>query len=239
VVTQVHSAFDAGAVSLTGLQQWLDALPAEDRARIAWAPTEFQQALDTFLGSSMSSSDIDALARAYLTLFLPMVQASLDAAFANFASRQPQLEATARADVELLKERATRGGADVAEYVIRASVALFAALSTLYGAPSVETLDKVRVAAVTQPPGPLVVMRALTLAAIEAARRGDSAHKISSIIFHAFDVQRVVIGQLAAAGTVVQPFKGESRAQRLERLERYAQHVRAITTDDDWAAMAL
>jgi hypothetical protein len=48
-----------------------------------------------------------------------------------------------------------------------------------------------------------------------------------------------VIGQLAAAGTVVQPFKGESRAQRLERLERYAQHVRAITTDDDWAAMAL
>jgi hypothetical protein len=76
-------------------------------------------------------------------------------------------------------------------------------------------------------------VQALIMAAIEGVRRGKPRDVVAGLVLRAFDEMHTVMDHMRAVGLHIDPFKGETLAERAERARRYAEHVRNALTEDD------
>jgi hypothetical protein len=56
---------------------------------------------------------------------------------------------------------------------------------------------------------------------------------VDELVFRAFDEILAVMSQLQAAGIRLDPFRGETMAERALRMQRYAEHLRHSLGEDD------
>lgn len=240
MVGAVVTRLETGPLSVEGLQQLIDRLPAETRARLAWAPTELAGSLSSFLDGAMDEAALAALASD-----LGRVIASIGPAVLSIAAHpellRSELEAAWRSESSLLRSSLDPGTADVAEWTVRAWVA-FGDVSLALMRTVVEevkralsSVDAALDDSLAQRGSPVRV-QALMMAAIAGVRRGKPQALVGDLVLRAFEEMKSLMEQVRAAGLHIDPFKGETLAERAERARRYAGHVRGALTEDDMRA---
>lgn len=240
MVGAVTTRLETGPLSVEGVQRLLDRLPAETRARLAWAPTELTCSVSSFLDGAMDESSL-----ALLVSDLGRVIASIWPAVFSMAEHpellRSELEAAWRSESVLLRSALDPGTADAAEWTIRSWIAFVDLSLTLMGAAMEEVkrvLGSVAAAvgeSVTQHGSPVRV-QALMMAAIAGVRRGRPQTTVADLVLRAFEEMKVLMEQMQVAGLRIDPFKGETLAERAERIRRYARNVRDALTEDDLRA---
>jgi hypothetical protein len=240
MVGAVITRLETGPLSVEGVRRLIDRLPAETRARLAWAPTELTSSVSSFLDGAMDDSSLSSLVSD-----LGRVIASIWPAVFSMAEHpellRSELEAAWRSEASLLRSSLDPGAADAAEWTIRAWIAFVDLSLTLMGA-AMEEFKRVLAsdpavidASATQRGSPLRV-QALIMAAIEGVRRGKPQAVVAELVLRAFDEMHTVMEHAQAIGLHIDPFKGETLAERAERARRYAEHVRNALTEDDMRA---
>ena len=73
---------------------------------------------------------------------------------------------------------------------------------------------------------------ALLMAAVEGVQQARAAAVVEDLVLRAFDEAYAMLEAARAEGIQIDPFRGETLEERAARTERYAGHVRNVTTDD-------
>lgn len=232
---------ETGPLSVEGLQRLIERLPAETRARLAWAPTELGGSVSSFLDGAM-----DEAALASLASDLGRVIASLWPAMFSAAGHpelfRSELEAAWRSEAALLRSSLDPGTADVAEWTVRSWIALGDLGLALIGSAMEEvkrvisSVDLASDTSLAQRGSPLRV-QALMMAAVAGVHRGGAQAVVADLVLRACEEMESLMEQMQAAGLHLDPFKGETLAERAARARRYAEHVRAALTEDDTRAI--
>ena len=233
---------DPGLLSVEGVQRWLDRLPAETRARVAWLPNQLTTAVSSFLDGPRDEPSLSSLVTE-----LRRLAASIEPAVVSMAEQpdllRSELEADWRSDAALLRATLDPGApdaADAAEWTMRSYIALSDLSLSLIGAAGEEIKGALAAAAGEQPVtrrGSLLRVRALIMAALEGARRQVPQDVIADLVLRAFDEMTLVLRTMQALGFRIDPFKGETLAERAQRTRRYAAHIRSVLTPDDMQAL--
>ena len=152
-----------------------------------------------------------------------------------------ELEEVWRADASTLRERIEPCAADAADWVIRAWGAFVDVSFTLVRAASFDVAQILPKALdeLPQNSGSPLRVQALMMAANEAARQGEGPEAVGELVFCAFDETMALLDNLQRAGIHVDPYRGETRAERAVRLRRYADHLRDSLSDADMTELAL
>jgi hypothetical protein len=241
VVGAATAKLDASPLSVEGLQRLIGRLPAETRAQLAGVPAAMADALSAFLDGAMDEPSLARLASELGHIVTPWPAASEPVA--HPALLRSELEAAWRSEASILRAAVEPATADAAEWTIRSWIAcvdlslssMHVALNELrrvLGAGDAAALD----AGSARRGSPLRV-QALLMAAVEAVRRGSSQAVIADLVLRAFDEMETVLEQLRASGIHVDPFRGETLAERAVRTRRYAAHVRDALTDEDMRSL--
>ena len=228
---------ETGPLSVEGVQRLIDRLPAETRARLAWAPTELSGALESFLDGAMDeaslASFVSELGRVFTSIW-PAVFSLVE----HPGLLRSELETAWRSEASRLCSSLDPGTADAAEWTIRAWIAFGDLSLSLMGAAKEEvkralaSVDMATDESLAQRGSPLRV-QALIMAAVEAVRRGQPRAVVAELVLRAFDEMHTLMEHVEAAGLRLDPFKGETLAERAARARRYAEHVRDAVSDDD------
>ncbi len=233
----VTSRLETGPLSVEGLQRLIDRLPAETRARVAWAPAELAGSVSSFLDGAMDESSVSSLASdlgRVSTSIRPAVSSLVD----HLELLRSELETVWRSEAVLLCSSLDPDTADLAEWTVRSWIAFGDLSLSLMGSAMEEvklalaSADAAADNRVTRRGSPLRV-QALIMAAIEGVRRGTPRGVVTDLVLRAFDEMNGVLEQARAIGLHIDPFKGETLAERAERARRYAAHVRDALTEDD------
>lgn len=234
VATSQRARIDAGALSVAGLQHLLDRLPAETRARIAWSPNEIRAALSAFVAGSKDETALHDLVAVLVKQFRILSTAIISLASHPELLRSG-LEEAWRTDASALRERIPTLAADAADWVFRAWGAFMdLSLSIMHAAQAklpgtiTESDDEL-----LHRPGSPLRAQALMMAATEAARHGGSEDVTSDLVFRAFDEVVIMLEQLQRLGIHLDPYRGETLAERGKRLGRYADHLRNELSESD------
>lgn len=242
---------DPGLLSVEGAQRWLDRLPAETRARVAWFPNQLTTAVASFLDGPRDEPSLSSLVTE-----LRRLAASIEPAVVSMAEQpdllRSELEADWRSDAALLRATLDPGApdaADAAEWTMRSYIALSDLSLALMGAAS-EEIKGVIVASVADSSsaaegaaegvtrrGSSLRVRALIMAALEGAHRQMPQAVVAELVLRAFDEMSLVLRSMHALGLRIDPFKGETLAERAQRTRRYAAHIRSVLTPDDMQAL--
>jgi hypothetical protein len=241
---------DPDLLSVEGVQRWLDRLPAETRARVAWLPNQLTTAVASFLDGPRDEPSLSVLVTE-----LRRLAASIEPAVVSMAEQpdllRSELEADWRSDAALLRATLDPGApdaADAAEWTMRSYIALSDLSRSLIGAASEEIKGVIAAAGgsssaaegaaegVTRR-GSSLRVRALIMAALEGAHRQVPQSVVADLVLRAFDEMALVLRSMHALGLRIDPFKGETLAERAQRTRRYAAHIRSVLTPDDMQAL--
>lgn len=234
VATSQSARLDAGALSVAGLQRMVELLPAEARAQLAWSPTEIRAALSTFLGGPKDDATLQQLVAVLVSQFRLIGSVTLSL-MAHPDLLRSELEGMWRKDAVALRERISPLATDAADWVFRAwgafmdlvfSVmhAMHTELAGMLGGSDDEILHR---------PGYPLRAQALMMAATEAARGGGSEEVTSELVLRAFDETVLMLEQLQRFGIHLDPYRGETLAERGTRLSRYADYLRNELSEAD------
>lgn len=228
------------SLSATSLEQVIEHLPAEQRAQLAWGPTELRTALLAYVNGPQSEESLHA---AILTLaktfdvVRPFILEQLTTAPLEL---QYVVESAWQADLAALRGCLDPTNRELAAFAVHAwGATMRAALRDMAKAPPAEIHQMTSPSAdkqVAMPGSPLRV-QALLMAATEGARNGADTNQIVPIVQRAFDEASMLITGLRAAGLVIDPFEGETPEQRRARLRTYVENLREELDDDDLAAL--
>jgi hypothetical protein len=238
-VSAQYTLFDAGALSVAGLERLVESLPATTRAQLKWSPVEIRSALATYLEGDKGEASIKKLANALTGEFR-----KLSAAIISLADHaelfRSELEEVWRAEATSFAAAVEPDAADAADWVIHVWRAFFDyALSAMQDARA--ELPKLLADAnadtefeefMSQPGSPLRA-QALMMAASESVRLGLPRASTSELVFHAFDEAVLLLQNLHRVGIHVDPFRGETLAERGARVLRYASHLRSALSESD------
>jgi len=232
VVATANLGFDSGILPVADLQRLIDRLPAEDRAHLRWSATDATSALSSFLDGPKDESSLRTLVGALVRQF-QAVRPVLGSLESYPELLRSELEEAWRADAATLRASVSHGAADAVDWTIRAWSSLIDLTLTMMR--NWET--QIRAAPLEEPgldlPGSPWRFQALIMAAIEAVRRGQPRGEVDELVLRAFDEILVVMSQLQAAGIRLDPFRGETMAERALRMQRYAEHLRHSLSEDD------
>jgi len=232
VVATANLGFDSGILPVADLQRLIDRLPAEDRAHLRWSATDATSALSSFLDGPKDESSLRTLVGALVRQF-QAVRPGLGSLESYPELLRSELEEAWRADAATLRASVSHGAADAVDWTIRAWSSLIDLTLTMMR--NWET--QIRAAPLEEPgldlPGSPWRFQALIMAAIEAVRRGQPRGEVDELVLRAFDEILVVMSQLQAAGIRLDPFRGETMAERALRMQRYAEHLRHSLSEDD------
>lgn len=233
---------DAGPLSVEGLQRLIDRLPAETRARLTWAPTDLAGAVASFLDGAKDEASLTSFASELGRVIASLGPALFSSAAAHLDLVRSELEAAWRSEAALLRSSLDPGTADVAEWTIRAWTAFGDLCLALMGSAMDElkrvlsSVDLASDTSLAQRGSPLRV-QALMMAAVAGVRRGGAPAVVADLVLRACEEMESLMEQMQAAGLHIDPFKGETLAERAERARRYAGHVRTALTEDDMRAL--
>jgi hypothetical protein len=208
---------------------------------VVWLPTELTAAVTSFLDGPMDEPSLHSFLTALrrTTAALPSITVSV--------AKHPELlrselELSWRSEAGILSAALGSEAADAAEWAIRSWIAVMdLGLTVMDAVPdelkrflltSVETFDESKAHH-----GPVLRTHALIMAAIEGVHRGKPQAVVADLVLRAFDEIQTVINRLHAFGVQINPFKGETLAERAGRARRYAEHVRNALSDDDSQAL--
>jgi hypothetical protein len=245
VVGAALGELEAVPLSVEGLQRMIGRLPAEARAQLARAAAALPGSLSSFLDGAMDEPALARLASELGLVVGPWSAAS--SLVAQPALLRDELEAVWRSDESLLRASLDPSSADAAEWTIRSWItcvdlsrsdrarsSMHAALKELrrvLGSDDAAALDEGLARR-----GWTLRVQALLMAAIEGVREGRPQAVVGDLVLRAFDEMDAVTKQLRAAGLRVDPFEGETLAQRAERARRYAAHIRNALKATDMAS---
>lgn len=232
-------------LSVEGLQRLIACMPSEARAQLVGVPAALTGSLSAFLNGAMDEPSLARLASALGRIVVPWSAATSPE---HPGLLRDEFEAAWHSDESLLCASLDPASADAAEWTIRSWIAcadfsrstharssMHAALQELrrvLGSDDAAALD----ADPARRGSPLRV-QALLMAAVEGAREGRPQAVVGDLVLRAFDEMAAVTKQLRADGVHVDPFKGETLAQRAERARRYATHIRDALTETDMASL--
>ncbi len=234
VATSQRARIDAGALSVAGLQRLIDRLPAETRARMAWSPNEIRAALSSFVTGSKDEAALHELVAVLMNQFRVV-----STAIVPFASHpdllRSELEEAWRADATALRERIPMPAADAADWVFRAWGAFMDLSLAIMHSARAELPGMISGAddEILYHPGSPLRAQALMMSATEAARHGSSEEVVSDLVFRAFDETVLMLEQLKNLGIHLDPYRGETLAERGKRLSRYADYLRDELSESD------
>ena len=142
-----------------------------------------------------------------------------------------QLESMVRTDASSLRGQLDAGAADAAECAFRTWIAIVD-FALAAGAVATDRMpSEVEDYLATEPSSP-IRLQAVLMAVMESLRTG-SPDVTADLAYLAFDVARSVLNGLRAAGLNLDPFRGETVAERAARIRRYAANLRHTLDDDD------
>lgn len=146
-----------------------------------------------------------------------------------------ELEAAWRADATSLRERIPVLAADAVDWAFRAWGAFMDLSLSIMHAAHAELPGLIRESddELLYRPGSPLRVQALMMAAIEAARSGGSEAVVSDLVFRAFDETAMMLEQLQCLGIHLDPYRGETLAERGNRLGRYADYLRSELSESD------
>lgn len=236
-----YALIDAGPLSLAGLERLVDRLPAETRARLKWSPVEVRSALKTFLDSPKDDASLKQLV-VVITAQFRAISPAIAALAEQPELLRSELEEAWRADAAVLDKSVDAAAADAAAWVMQTWKAFMDwSLSMMHSmrADLPKLLDEAGAdpnfeGAMSQAGAPFRA-QGLMMAAIESARLALPSDVTSELVFRAFDEGVLMLQDFQRIGVRLDPFRGETLAERGERLRRYAEHLRGSMTDADTA----
>jgi hypothetical protein len=231
VAVPQQTGLSAGPLSVRALEDLCEHLTAEERAKLRWSPHQVRDAVLRFV----EQPDDQALERAAHTVAEMMMD--LAPLFLRRLGRmelfRAEFDVAWRADLERIRSYLPPASADAAEWATRAWVGIVEdALSSYPQDFSLTTVSNP-----TAEMLPFVLLQTLLIAITESIQRGKGKESVGALAFRAYETAKHLVALLRRSGLNVEPFRGESPEDRVARMRRYAEHVRASMTDDDIATL--
>lgn len=235
VATSQRARIDAGALSVAGLQRLIDRLPAETRARIVWSPNEIRSALQAFVAGPRDEVALRDLAVLLVRQFRLLSPEALGSLASHPDLYRSELEEAWRTDAITLREHISNVAAEAGDWVFRAWGAFMDLSLAVMHAAHAELPGIITDAddELLRRPGSPLRAQALMMAAAEAARGGGSEDLVSDLVFRAFDETVMMLEKFQRLGIHLDPYRGETLAERAKRLSRYADHLRTELSESD------
>lgn len=227
---------EPGPLAVSDLSRLSDRLPAAARAWIQWAPQMIERALDRLLVPPLGDEVADCAAD--VSRALAGFWSALLAVSPDLDGLRGELRTSQDQKLRLILDRLDPASADAAEWAFRAMIKLGelfleAMAKDPAGVQAVSPDDLV--AAAKHPiAGGMIRAQVLLMAivhAIENQRPVPAAH-LEDLAYAALMNAAVIVDALQAGGLVIEPFPGESSAQRAARIGRYASHARSVLPED-------
>jgi hypothetical protein len=226
-----QTGLGAGPLSLRALEDLCEHLTAEERAKLRWSPHQIRDAVLRFV----EQPDDQALERA--THSVAEMMMDLGPVFlrrlAHVDLFRTEMDIAWRTDLERIRSYLSPASADAAEWATRAWFVIVEDALSSYPQDLAPTT-------VANPPAeilPFVLLQTLLIAITESMQRGTETERIGELAFRAYEAANHLVTLLRRSGIKVDPFRGEPSEDRVARMRRYAEHVRASITDDDIATL--
>lgn len=221
-------------------------LPAEARARVAWARKPVKEGLLELRKGDLTDEAIQAAARKVWRPFLAIGQALWEAIGNNWEQASGAVTTLLQGDRDMLERFVDdRSTSDTIEWIIEFFQAYFGiilailqsfkpeALRTMVEQArehitEIETADELEA---------ILVGQVAFMAALDAARAGEDRERTGELIDIAFLELSRVRDVMQRAGLPILPFRDETPEQRMERTLRYAEHARTTLHAADLAAL--
>jgi len=217
---------------VAGLQRLIEQLPADVRAQLAWSPAEIRSAFAAFLDGPQDDVALQLLVKELL-LQLRRIAFALSSLRSHPELLRSELESAWRADAALLRDYVDAGAGDAAECAIRGWISFIDfSLTTMRSGAAQQLAADLDDIGLDRPGSPLRV-QALIMAAAEMIRRTEPPDEVAELLYRAFDEMQMLLLIARAEGIHLDPFRGETLAERAIRTRRYAAHLRNSLTDED------
>jgi hypothetical protein len=215
-------------VSVRGLEELCSRLSSEERATLRWSPTTLRSALGELLHGDLNDAAIEQAAQVLTGVMFDLAP-MLESHLTRVGALRSEFQTLWSSDVALLKRVLGEAAADSAEWALRAWAAVVEA--SMSGAVDV-ALPRFATE-VEQLINAKLYVQTLIMAVLEGARDGAPLARLEELAYRAYDLAQLMMERAARAGLSLDPFRGETAAERGARIRRYARHVRAVLTDDD------
>lgn len=220
-------------MSVTGLEELCDRLSPEERAKIRWSPTALRDALGELLRGDLDGAAIERAAQVLADVMFDLAPV-LERRPSSVGVLRGELETLWASDVALLRRTLGEPAADAAEWALRAWAAVVE--SSMAGDVEAALL---RVAnEVEQLVNAKLYVQTLIMTVLHGARHGGPVSRLEELAFRAYDVAQLMMECARRAGLALDPFAGETPAERGARIRRYARHLRSTLTADDVRELA-
>lgn len=221
-----------GVLPLLDIDAALARLPAEQRAKVAWAKAPALDALSRLDNEALTDDLLEDVAKAFAKPLMAVTSALWEV-LATREAWQSELEASFRDDTALMSD--FLGDREDTQDTLNWCLGFVRRLSELTSMVSIQVLGKDDLSRTTEQPQFVVLMKAevALLAALHIARGSGDPERAAELIDLAFIALCQVQDELRKDGLWLSPFVAESPDERAERTLRYARHVRDALSEDD------
>lgn len=220
--------------TLRGIERAIARLPAEGRAKLAWAVPTIRAALRGFHDSPRAPADLTTVTRAMLE---PVIAVG-EVAPADWNLEMLGVLADLPEDLVAVRRITDATVADTAEWALRtwlAAVRVFGDLAHASRPPetmSAPPLTAAQLDAMATDEALPFRLEALLVALFDASARGD-ANLTTALADDAFDAAYRLVCALRRHDIAIDPFAGEASADRAARALRYGEQMREAFSPED------
>lgn len=238
-MAQPASSLQANAVPYLDVEAVLGRLPAEVRAKLAWAKRPFQEALERLRHEPL---DDEALERAAMAIIKPSL--SVTSAFWQTISnrdgaRAVLLEDFNRDEAQLRHYLADEDAIDTLNWLVAFGRSFFSILFMVFSPEQLAEIDPEALAKHAADPRliPFYKSQVALMAAVECSKHGDPRERAIELLEVAFLEMMTVRDEMRRDGLWLPLFPQETTADRREATLRSALRLREAFTDDDWTVL--
>lgn len=224
-----------GVLPLWDIDAALARLPAEQRAKVAWAKAPARAALSRLENEALTDELLEQVAKAFAKPLMAVTSALWEV-LATREAWQTELEATFRDDTALMSR--FLGGREDAQDTLNwclEFVRRLVELTSMVNIPLLGNHSQDELSRATERPQFVVLMKAevALLAALQIARISGDPERVAELIDLAFVALCEVQDSMRQDGLWLNPFVAESPDERAERTLRYARQARNVLSEED------
>ncbi|MBI3200840.1 MAG: hypothetical protein HYZ29_04785 [Myxococcales bacterium] len=219
---------------LWDIEAALARLPAELRAKVAWAKAPARAGLSRLESERPTNELLEEVAKVLAKPFIAVASA-LWKALASRDAWQSELESALRQDTALMNQFLADDDTRETLAWCLGFMRSLVGLTSIVNMEVLERLQEEQLASVVEQPQFIVLMKAeaALLGTLQIARNGGDPQRTAELIDLAFMLLCEMQDGLRRDGSWLNPFVGESAEERAERTLRYARQVRDVLSEDD------
>lgn len=227
------------AVPFLDVEAVFGRLPAEVRAKLAWAKRPFQEALERLRHEPLDDEALEGAAMAIIEPSLSLTSALWQTVANRDGARAALLEDFNRDEAHLRDYLDDEDAADTLAWLVAFVRSFFGMVFLVFSPEQLAEIDPEVLEKHAADPRliPFYKSQVALMAAVECSKHGDPRERAIALLEVAFLEMMAVRDEMRRDGLWLPLFPQETPAERREATLRYALRLREALTDDDWTVL--